>query len=393
MVTVSGMFGSAGGASPACRLTRGLLATAILLLACLMSNAARAEIVLTDAAGREVHLAAPARRIVVNDSLLLLSLALIDQDPVGKIAGWAGPKRVDPGIYAAFARRFPQIRQIPEVGGVMAANASAESILGVKPDLFVVGLWSPAWQDVTDFLTRADVPVLFLDGPANAKRDPAEATAFSIMLLGQAIGRASRAEDYAGFVRARYEAVRGRLRGVKERPRVLIDAFAGTECCSTPGRDNRLTQNLELAGGEVIGAKSIAGYEGRLNPESVVDLDPDVYVGTGGSHLVRQGGLILGGEVDAAEARASLHAVLSQGIRRDLRAVHENRAFGVSHQLSISALSVLTFECFAKWVHPDLFVDLDPARSLAEINDRFMAVPLEGTFWIGLADEAAGVRP
>ena len=39
--------------------------------------------------------------------------------------------------------------------------------------------------------------------------------------------------------------------------------------------------------------------------------------------------------------------------------------------------------------HPKLFADLDPARTLAETNPRFMAMPLEGPFWIGLEDETS----
>lgn len=366
----------------------GVLALALLLFACLTAGESRADIVLNDAAGREVHLAAPARRIVSNDSLILLSLALVDPDPVGRIAGWAVPQRIDRGIYASFARRFPQIAQIPEVGAVVPGKASTESILSVRPDLFVVSLWQPEWQDVTDTLTRAGIPVLFLDGPANAGRDPGEATAFSITLLGQAVGQPARAGAYADFVRARYRLVQDRLKGAGTRPKVLIDAFAGTECCSTPGRDNRLTQMAELAGGTVVGVQGIAGYEGRLNPEAVLALDPDVYIGTGGARLVRQGGLTLGSGVDAESAQASLTEVLSQSVRRDLRAVREKRAYGVSHQLSITALSVLTFECFARWIHPDLFADIDPSETLADINRRFMAAPLEGTFWTGLADQS-----
>lgn len=338
-------------------------------------------------------MAAPARRVVVNDSLLLLSLALIDPNPVERIAGWATPRRIDPGIFEAYRRRFPQIDSIPAVGAVVPAGASVESILSGKPDLFVVGIWQVGWTEIVNRLEAAGVPVIFLDGPENAARNPAEATAFSSELLGMAIGRQEQAASFAAFVRAHYRSVVERLKGVEARPNVLIDAFAGAECCSTPGRDNRLTQYLELAGGKTIGAEIIAGYDGRLSPEYVLGKNPDVYIGTGGVRLPVQGGLALGGGLSAEAARASLVTVVSQGVRRELTAVRSRRAFGVSHQLSISALSILVFECFAKWIHPDRFSDLDPARTLAEINRRFLPVPLEGTFWIGLGDGEERFNP
>jgi iron complex transport system substrate-binding protein len=203
-------------------------------------------------------------------------------------------------------------------------------------------------------------------------------------LLGQAIGREAEADGFADFVAQRYQLTTDRLKGIVERPEVLIDAHAGTLCCAIPGAHNRITEMMRLAGGHSVGSDDVPGYDGRINAEFVLGVDPRVYVGTGGPHLAAQGGLVVGGGVDAADARASLEAVTGRNLLGQLSAVREGRAFGVSHQLLISALSVLVFECFAKWSHPELFADLDPARTLDEINSRFMAVPLEGTFWIGL---------
>lgn len=354
---------------------------------------AHAQIVMTDATAREVRLDAPAKRIVTNEPLLLLSLALIDPQPVSKLAGWAAPQRFDRGMYAAFRERFPEIDDIPVVGAVVPANVSVETILSAEPDLFVISLWQPGWESVTDRLEAAGVPVIFLDGPENAARGPAEATSFSIRLLGQAIGRKTQADEFADFVEQRYKTVVARLDGVTERPDVLIDAHAGSLCCATPGSDNRITQYVQIAGGHSIGADLVAGYDGQLSAEYVLGADPSVYIGTGGPHLAAQGGLVVGGGIDVNAARISLRKVVGRNLLGELSAVRAGRAFGVSHQLSISALSVLMVECFAKWTHPDLFTDLDPAETLAEINRRFMAVPLKGTFWIGLDDETVGIKP
>ena len=340
-----------------------------------------------DAAGREVRLEAPAKRIVTNEPLLLLSLALIDPDPVSKLAGWAAPQRFDRGIYAAFRKRFPAIDNIPVAGAVVPANVSVESILSADPDLFVVSLWQPGWESALQLLEAAGVPVIFLDGPENDARGPAEATGFSMRLLGQSIGRQAEADAFADFVAQRYQLVAERLKGVTQRPEVLIDAHAGTLCCAIPGADNRITEMMRFAGGHSIGSDLVPGYDGQVNAEFVLGVDPYVYIGTGGPHLAAQGGLTVGGGVDAATARASLQAVTGRNFLGELNAVREGRAFGISHQLSISALSVLAFECFAKWSHPGLFADLDPEQTLAEINAHFMAVPLEGTFWIGLEDQ------
>ena len=379
-------------AFPAARSRFGLILLAV-LAAIAWSGTARAEIVLTDAAGREVRLAAPAARIATNESLLLLSLGLIDADPVARVVGWAAPRRIDRGMYAAFRRKFPAIDDIPDVGAVVPAKASAESILSVRPDLFVVSLWQPGWEDTVATLEAAGVPTLFLDAIATDDRDPGEATALSIELLGKAIGRDEQAQAFAGFVRSRYGRVAERLETETERPNVLFDAHAGAVCCNVPGSGNRITSYVELAGGRSVGSDAVPGYDGQISPEYVLGVDPDVYVGTGGPNPAVHDGLVVGGGIDAATARASLQAVTSRNSLGGLTAVSGGRAYAVSHQLAISALNVLVLECLARWTHPDLFADLDPGDTLAEINRRFMAVPLEGTFWIGLEDGTDGDEP
>ncbi|NKC51683.1 ABC transporter substrate-binding protein [Ochrobactrum cytisi] len=204
---------------------------------------------LEDAAGRQVRLEMPAKRIVTNESLLLLSLALIEPDPVSRIAGWANPRRIDSGMYAAFRQKFPAIDDIPTVGALQPAQTSVESILSAAPDLFVVNQWQAGWEDTVSLLDAAGIPVLFLDGPVNDKRDPLEAMAFSVELLGKAIGRDAKAVEYTAFVREHYTVITGRLKNVADRPKVLVDGFANATCCSTPGRNNRMTQNIAPAGG------------------------------------------------------------------------------------------------------------------------------------------------
>lgn len=379
-------------------LTRLLLIIGILpifLLADLMGpvREATAQIVLEDAAGREVRLNAPAKRIVFNESLLLLSLALIENDPVSRIAGWANPQRIDKGVYASFHKLFPEIDNIATVGALQPTDTSVESILSASPDLFVINQWQAGWEDTVELLNAAGVPVIFLDGPVNDKRNPLESTAFSVELLGKAIGRVKQAGEYTAFVRQRYRSITERLKNVSEHPKVLVDGFANATCCSTPGQNNRMTQNIVLAGAVSIGADVVSAYEGRLSPEYVLETDPQIYIATGAPNLSPDTSLIVGGGVSKETALASLRNVVFNSIRRNLTAVSERRAFGISHQVSISALNVLIFECFAKWAHPEIFADIDPNATLAEINRRFLAVPIEGTFWVGLDDEMTKIEP
>ena len=361
---------------------------ASLVLSVLVSGSAFAEIVVHDAAGRTVRLERPAERIATNESLLIMALALIDDQPVSRLAGWAAPRRIDGGYYAALKARFPEIDAVPDIGGVVPASSSAESILSVRPDLFVISRWEPGWTDIVDLAAAAGVPTVFLDGPSTDTLNPVDATAFSMQLLGTLIGRESQARAYAEFIQERYARVAQALASNEERASVLIDAHAGPDCCSSPGADNRLTEAVTLTGGQSIGG-NLPGYDGRLSSEFVLGNDPKVYVATGGPHLSAFGGVVLGVGVDPADARASFRNLIESSLRGSLTAVQEHRAFAISHQLTISAMNVLMVECFAKWLHPAEAAALDPEASLREINTRFLAVPMEGALWVSLEEQVA----
>src|SRR5690606_5072900 len=128
---------------------------------------------------------------------------------------------------------------------------------------FVVSLWQQEWQEIADQLARAGVPVIFLDSPETVKRGPATATAFSIDLLGRAIGREEQAKAFSAFVENKYRDIADRIAAAAERPSVVIDVHAGTLCCYTPGSDNRISHDLDLAGGHSIGADIVSGYDGQ----------------------------------------------------------------------------------------------------------------------------------
>ncbi|QRE74998.1 hypothetical protein F1D61_16630 [Methylobacterium aquaticum] len=73
----------------------------------------------------------------------------------------------------------------------------------------------------------------------------------------------------------------------------------------------------------------------------------------------------------------------SPGLAQQLSAIRSGRAYGLWQGFSTSPVNVLAVEVLAKWLHPDLTGDLDPEATLAELNARFLAVPMDGTYWIG----------
>lgn len=368
------------------RLPRLLLLAALALAALWPTERARAApITLTDIVGRQVTLPAPARRIVLAEGRQIIALALISPDPVSLLAGWSADlRRRDPSTYGLVRAKFPRADDIPLVGEGSDESFSVEKTLALGPDLVVLsgrlGAGRPA-EMVRQF-EAAGVPVVFVDFFSH----PFQNTLPSLKILGQALGREDAAQAYADFYTGHMKRIADRLaQPGLARPKVLMEAHAGGsgDCCNSPGRGS-IGDFITFAGGANIAADVISGTHGRLSLEYVLQQDPSVYVATGGPHLKGTGGLVLGPGFSPEEARASLVAILTRPGIAELQAVKAGHVHGLFHNLVNLPLNVLVAEALAKWIHPDLFQDLDPNATLAEINARFLAVPFTGTYWVDL---------
>jgi iron complex transport system substrate-binding protein len=348
---------------------------------------AESPIHIKDVAGREVVLARPATRALLGQGRHLPALALILADPVGVLAGWQGDmRRTDPATYASYRQKFPALDALPIVGNGAPDTFSIEKALALNPDVvilsrYVAGMRQGAASS-TPIVRRfeaAGIPVVIVDFFANPLRD----TVPSIRILGQVFGREKQADAFLAF----YQEHLARLRDTlafrhPPRPTVFMHAHAGTnECCYSSGKGT-FDDFINFAGGRNIAADAISGSTGQISLEYLIAKDPDVYVATGGAHLASSGGLVLGTGVAAQTARRRLAELLGRPGLSGLTAVKSGRAHGLWHMFNDSPTHVIALEWLAKWTHPALFGELDPAATLKRINNEFSAVPLDGTYWV-----------
>jgi iron complex transport system substrate-binding protein len=345
--------------------------------------AAQTRLDIKDLKGRSVSLPRLPRRLLIDDGRYLVALSLIHPDPPSLLAGWPRDiNRIGDSAYQRFLAKFPALGNVPQVSS-SAGAFSLEKALAVKPDvaLFTLGL-GPSPEEVTQ-LEAAGVPVVFIDFFSQ----PFENLEPSLRILGKLTGREAQAEAFIAFRGARMNAISSVLRktaGLK-RPKVFLEAHAGMsdDCCTSPGKGN-IGDYIEFVGGHNIGADVLPGSFGRLNLEYVVSQNPAIYIATGGPHLEKAGGMVVGPGYTPERARAALTKVAGRTGISSLSAVASGRVYGLSHQLLNSPLDILAVESLARWIHPELFGRLEPQKTLTELNDKFLAVPLEGAYWINL---------
>jgi iron complex transport system substrate-binding protein len=362
---------------------------AFLVTACLAlaSRPAIADdaVVVTDVTGRTVTLPHPAKRILLAEGRQIIALSLLDPNPVGLLAGWLGDfRRNDGESYAQYREQFPEIDRVPVLGLGSDGTFPVERAIEIRPDVAVLGVsFAPGGRanDVARQLEAAGVPVVFTDFFVA----PFEHTVASVRILGRVIGRDARANEFAEFYEQHMKRIAEHVaHAAVPRPRVLLETHAGiSDCCHAPGAGN-IGRFIAFAGGDSISATVAPGPTAQLSLEYVIASDPDVYIGTGGAHLKTSGGLVIGPGFDAAAIRERLAAVVARPGFAGLNAVRNGRVHGLFHNIISTPLNVVAAEALARWIKPEATREIDPDATIAELNARFLAVPLQGIYWIDL---------
>lgn len=336
----------------------------------------------TDLLGRRVNVPEHVERIVLGESRLSHALGLLDRkNPFERVVGWQNDlRKLDPHTFEAFKQKFARVADIPLIGQASEVSVNVESILKLKPDLVIfsiAGEGPKAHSPIADTLAEAGIAVLYVD----FRVSPVENTPKSIAVIGQAIGRDAEAKEFVDFYAQHLDRITSRVSGLKEeqKPTVFAELLAGV--WQAPGHTTGhggLGEFIAISGGSNIAASIVPGAIGDVSVEYVLKADPDIYVVTGN----REPGLVLGASVAEDTARESLDKVLQRPEFRELRAIKQGRTHGLWHDYYNSPYNIIAIEELAKWIHPDLFEDVDPAKTQDELSRSFTAIANNGTYWV-----------
>ena len=341
----------------------------------------------TDLAGRTVAIPAEPHRILLGESRLLSAVALLEgQHPLARIVGWQGDlPTMDPQTFDAYARKFPEIKQIPLIGKATEDSISDEKALSLKPDLaiFSLGGHGPGqYNALVKQLEASGATVVFVD----FRLHPMQNTLPSIKLLGAVLHREKQADAYIRFYQQHLAHVQSIVSQIPQdqRPKVFIDLLAGVwdaGCCHTAGNGN-FGEFITAAGGRNIAAGLVPGVLGDISMEQIIASRPDVYIATGSRTKPGLASLRVGALTSQQDAEASLGALIARPGFDTIKAVHDGRVHGISHNYYDSPYNIVAIEAFAKWFYPQQFKDLDVHATQAELYRRFLAVPPDGAYWV-----------
>jgi iron complex transport system substrate-binding protein len=373
------------------RIAAGTMAAAFVALS--MTLAARAEMVkVTDITGRQVEVNIPVERVILGEGRQVYLVAALDtEDPFKRVVGWRQDfSEADPDNYAGYLEKFPGMAEIPTFGGFKDGTFDVEQAVSLKPDVILMNIESKqATEDAKyiEKLAAAGIPLVYVD----FRERPFTNTEPSMRLFGKLFGKEKRAEDFIAWRAAEIARVTDVIERAKpERPKVFIERAGGysEDCCMSFGDDN-FGKFVEMAGGDNIAKDIIPGTFGTLNPEQIIASNPDQIIVTGGwwEAYVPGGAWVgVGPGRDQAQALRKLKGLTERPALTGVTAVENGEVHAIWHQFYNSPYQFVAIQRMAKWLHPDLFADLDPDATFRELHEKFLPVAYRPGHWVSLAD-------
>ncbi|OTA17081.1 substrate-binding protein [Xenorhabdus vietnamensis] len=349
------------------------------------------KIMVKDIAGREVAVNAPVKRAMLADSRVVIALNILHpSEPLKSIAAWDNAlEKKAPDLAAAYEKKFPQLRKIPVFPNPYTSDFSVENAMTYHPDLviFDIGLKPKLDSSNTiNLLEKIGIPVIFID----FRQHPLANTVPSMKLLGTVFRQEENANKFIQFYESRLFMITKRIAALspKQIPSVFIERHAGMlgaeDCCNTFAANN-FGEFVTAAGGDNMGRKWFSGMGGKINEEQLLITNPDYYLMTVADwdtvHSNSQS-VPLGYTGELATSEKRFQKLLSRPKLKVLKSYREKHVMAIYHQYYDTPFNIIAVEAIAKWLHPDLFKDIDPQADNLYVHKTFTALDDSGVFWI-----------
>ncbi len=365
------------------KMLKNLIKTAA-FLAAFVSLAATAEVkTLNDVLAREVKVDVPVKRAILT-FYYPDYIAATGAENFKNVVGISREfwEKFNPGSWALFTAKMPELKDIADVGYVISNSFSLEKALSLKPDVLIIP--KVQYEALASELPRfeaAGIPVVVVD----FNDETVENHSKSIRLFGQLAGTEARAEKLAQQYADGIADIQKRVQDAKQpKPKIYIEfGNKGPEEYSYTFGKNMWGSIADTVGGDNISAPHIATW-GSITPEQLLIARPDVIMisGTELEHDKNPNVMSMGIDISEKDARERLAGFINRTGWADLPAVQNNRVYGLYHTMSRSISDLAAAQFMAKALYPDTFKDVDPEKTWHDYHKNYLPIEPQGTFFL-----------
>jgi iron complex transport system substrate-binding protein len=315
-------------------------------------NGSQGEVVtIVDARGAQVNVTLPVERVVsLNPGLTEIMCALGCEDRiVGRDSKTVWPISVEVNV---------------PVVGENAYNPNVEVLLEMEPDVVFADMMLSYNTEAVNKLETAGLPVV-IEEPTNVSRLKIATSNFGLIF-----GKEEKAEEINDYISSYENLVNERVKDLtpSEKPAVYLEWYSAWQTFAGGSTANEIIAN---AGGINI-ASGIADVAPTLSPEYVVEQNPDIILRLIGGEWLH--GLYAFNTIGFEATRSEL---LNRHGLGEVTAIKEERVYVYVPILVEGIRYPAGLLYWAKWFHPSLFEDIDPAAVHAELMQKFLGVTLE----------------
>ena len=276
---------------------------------------------------------------------------------------------------ARYSIFFPDISTLPSIG--MGSAPDLEKILEMNPDILIAyapGVYNPD-RDVLEDNLEPEVPIVRLN------LYKTETVEEDLIKLGYLLGEIDNARDYIEWRDGYTEEIKNIVSGIPEddKPKCFIDYGGQRESTNrmSGAKGTGLHQMVAATGGMNIAADLPGGLAPGypyVELEWILSQEPDVIIGQASGYNTREGGY----ETDDDTTLIAYYDEITGLTGFDeLSAVENQRTHIVHADIAGGLADVVGLAYHAKWIHPDLFEDLNPQEIHQEYIDEFCDIDFD----------------
>jgi len=323
------------------------------------------SVTVMDEVGRTVTIDLPIKSIIATDARQMETLLAM------------GAEDMIVGVDVSYHTHYPflGLKDAPEVSQ-HAKGIDYEKVLMQGADLVIVPKSQGATADEISEKLKG-VPVLAFDLGHRNHIIP------EVQILGEILGKKTEAEKLINWIQKYDAIVDDRTRDLKpeEMPTFYYEATATSSKWKANVPSSRAGVVAEGCGGRNIAADleyndTVSSIE--VDPEWILTQDPDyIFLDF---HSGKSG---VGKTVD--DVKDALQIMIDERAKdgiANVTAIRDNHVYAMDYDYVAGPRWIVGHVCCAKWLHPDLFADLDPEKINSEFLSEFLGVDnLEGT-WV-----------
>ena len=255
----------------------------------------------------------------------------------------------------------PALGEKPAVGSGVYRTVSAKRVLDLDPDIVVTGRRVP--QEEFEKIESAGIPVVVIGTGCEL-----EALISNAWNLGRMLATEKKTGELVDFLERYANLIRDRTGdlNIEGKPRVYNEcAFRRyiTKTCTTADEVISIAGGTNIAPDEDLGRLEVSG-------EWVIRSNPDVILSQVSSTSPATEETLL----------AKRDEVLERPELKGTNAVRNGRVY-ISHLSIRRGPRMVGYLLYlAKWFHPELFEDIDPAAVEKDMLQKFYGLDLEGSW-------------